>query len=72
MNSTLMIARFSSRLTRSTLGCVPWIEHWFGWGAVLLVFGGMYIGAAVCWLLLRTGGTVFDQSLVRAKLGDQS
>ncbi|MFP6612965.1 MAG: MFS transporter [Pirellulales bacterium] len=44
---------------------VPWIESWLGWGAVLLTFGGLYVGAAVCWLMLRTDGTVFDHSLIR-------
>jgi sugar phosphate permease len=48
---------------------VPWIEAWFGWGAVLLVFGGLYIGAAICWLMLRTGGTVFDQSRILQTTG---
>lgn len=34
------------------------------WNAVLVLFAATYLGAAVCWLLLRTGGTVFDQALI--------
>lgn len=32
------------------------------WNAVPLLFAATYFGAAVCWLLLRTQGTVFDYS----------
>jgi sugar phosphate permease len=32
------------------------------WNAVLLLFSAMYLGSAVCWLLLSTRGTVFEQS----------
>jgi hypothetical protein len=37
------------------------------WNAVLLLFAAMYVGAAACWFLLSTRGTVFDQSLLRGK-----
>lgn len=37
------------------------------WNAVLLLFAAMYVGSAVCWFLLSTRGTVFDQSLLRSK-----
>ncbi len=35
------------------------------WNAVLVLFAVTYFGAAVCWMLLNTEGTVFDQSLWR-------
>jgi len=34
------------------------------WNAVLLLFGLMYVGAGLCWFLLRTDGTVLDHSWV--------
>jgi MFS transporter, ACS family, D-galactonate transporter len=34
------------------------------WNAVLVLFAATYLGAAICWFLLRTRGTVFDQSLL--------
>ncbi len=45
---------------------VPWVEDWYDWSSVLLLFGAMYVGAAACWMLLRPSGTVFDSSLIRA------
>ncbi|MBI2478322.1 MAG: MFS transporter [Planctomycetia bacterium] len=33
------------------------------WNAVLVLFSVTYLGAAICWALLSTKGTVFDQSL---------
>lgn len=38
------------------------------WNAVLLLFSAMYLGSAVCWLLLSTRGTVFEQSPLLRKL----
>lgn len=38
------------------------------WNAVLLLFTAMYVGGAVCWFLISTEGTVFDQSLLRRKV----
>ncbi len=37
------------------------------WNVVLVTFGALYLGSAVCWLLLKPDGTVFEQALVRAK-----
>lgn len=42
------------------------------WNAVLLLFTAMYVGAAVCWFLISTRGTVFDQSLLRRKVPDDT
>ena len=40
---------------------VPWILATTGsWDAVLVVFGGIYLAAAACWMLLNPAGTVFD------------
>ncbi|MCA9123830.1 MAG: MFS transporter [Planctomycetaceae bacterium] len=35
------------------------------WNAVLVLFAVTYLGAAFCWLLLNTRGTVFEQSIIR-------
>jgi sugar phosphate permease len=32
------------------------------WNGVLFLFAAMYLAAALCWLLLRTNGSVFEQS----------
>ena len=43
---------------------VPWLLARFGsWDAVLVVFGAVYVGAAVCWLLLNPEGTILQQAL---------
>ncbi len=34
------------------------------WNAVLVLFAITYLGAAACWLMLQTRGTVFDQALI--------
>ncbi|MCA9225694.1 MAG: MFS transporter [Planctomycetales bacterium] len=34
------------------------------WNAVLVAFSLLYVGAAICWLLLRPRGTVFQQALL--------
>ncbi|HUG71180.1 MAG TPA: MFS transporter [Pirellulaceae bacterium] len=39
------------------------------WNAVLVLFAVTYVGAAICWGLLSTNGTVFDQSLFGRQLG---
>ncbi len=43
-----------------------WLAYCDGnsWNAVLVLFALMYFGAAACWFLLSTKGTVFDQSLL--------
>ena len=42
------------------------------WNAVLLLFTAMYVGGAVCWFLISTKGTVFDQSLLRRKVSNET
>jgi len=42
------------------------------WRAVLLLFSAMYLGSAVCWLLLSTRGTVFEQSPLLRKSENDS
>lgn len=42
------------------------------WRAVLLLFSAMYFGSAVCWLLLSTRGTVFEQSPLLRKSENDS
>ena len=34
------------------------------WESVLLLFGGMFIASAFCWMMLKPEGSVFDQSLL--------
>ena len=34
------------------------------WNAVLVLFAVTYVFAAMCWMMLRVKGTVFDQSLI--------
>jgi sugar phosphate permease len=34
------------------------------WNGVLVLFAVTYVFSAMCWMLLRTTGTVFDQSLI--------
>ncbi len=40
------------------------------WSAVLVLFSATYLCAAVCWCLLNTRGTVFDQSLLERQIGN--
>ena len=44
---------------------VPEITQHLSWNAVLAVFGLLYVGAAVFWLLVNPHSTVVEQSLVR-------
>ncbi len=37
------------------------------WNVVLALFAALFLIAAICWLLLDPDGTVFDQSLVKAR-----
>jgi MFS family permease len=37
------------------------------WNVVLVAFGVLYIGSALCWWLLKPEGSVFEQALVRPK-----
>lgn len=39
------------------------------WNAVLVLFAVTYLGAAICWSMLNTRGTVFDQSLFGRQTG---
>lgn len=42
---------------------VPWFRQWTGsWESVLLLFGAMYLGATLCWLLVNPAGTIFDHA----------
>ncbi len=42
------------------------------WNVVLLSFGALYIGSALCWWLLKPDGSVFEQALVCPKSDSQS
>ncbi len=44
---------------------VPELIEFLPWDAVLALFGVLYLGACVFWLLLNPRGTVLDQSLMR-------
>jgi MFS transporter, ACS family, D-galactonate transporter len=45
---------------------VPWVKDYLGgWDAILLLFGCSFLGASICWLLLKPEGTIFDQALLR-------
>lgn len=47
---------------------VPWLLDRTGsWDAVLVSFGCLYFAATLCWWLLKPDGSVFDQSLLRAR-----
>jgi nitrate/nitrite transporter NarK len=47
---------------------VPWFREATGsWESVLLLFGGMFVAAAVCWLFLNPQGTIFDHSMIPAR-----
>lgn len=47
---------------------VPWLLARFGsWDAVLVVFGGCYVMAALFWLLLRPERTILEQTWHRGK-----
>ena len=37
------------------------------WNVVLVTFGVLYLGSALCWWLLKPEGSVFEQALVRPK-----
>jgi MFS family permease len=41
------------------------------WESVLLLFGGMFLASAFCWLMLNPNGSIFDQSLLRRGLDDK-
>lgn len=44
---------------------VPWfLDQTGNWDSVLLLFGCLYVGAGLFWLLLQAEGDIFDQSLV--------
>ena len=47
---------------------VPWLLAATGsWNAVLMGFGGLYVGAAFCWLMLKTDSDVVSQALIKAQ-----
>ncbi len=41
------------------------------WNVVLVSFGVLYIGSALCWWLLKPEGSVFEQALIRPKSDTQ-
>ena len=43
---------------------VPEVTDSLGWDAVLGVFAVLYLGAAVCWLLVNPNGSILDRSLL--------
>ena len=40
---------------------VPRLVHLGGWDGVYFLFVGIYVAAALCWLLLNPNGTIFDR-----------
>lgn len=46
---------------------VPVITQHLGWNAVLALFGLLYVGAGVFWLMINPQGTVAEQSLIRRR-----
>jgi MFS family permease len=44
---------------------VPSLVEAFGWRSVLLLVGGIYVGAALCWMFLRPTGTIIEQRLLK-------
>ena len=65
-----LVPRFKNWIDESP----RWLAYCDGnsWNAVLLMFAAMYLGGAVCWFLLSTRGTVFDQSLLHRRNNDDS
>ena len=47
--------------------CVPTLVKWSSWNDVLILFGVLYVGAAVFWLLINPQGNILQQSLLRDK-----
>jgi MFS transporter, ACS family, D-galactonate transporter len=44
---------------------VPWVKNYVGnWDVILLLFGATFFAAAICWMLLKPVGTIFDQALL--------
>jgi sugar phosphate permease len=44
---------------------IPWfLDQTGNWDSVLLLFGCLYVGAGFFWLLLKTEGDIFEQSLI--------
>jgi nitrate/nitrite transporter NarK len=51
---------------------VPWFLDLTGnWDSVLLLFGFLYVGAGLFWLLLKPEGDIFEQSLIPVELNSQ-
>jgi nitrate/nitrite transporter NarK len=40
---------------------IPPLVRLSGWNSVLLVFIGIYLAAALCWMLLNPDGTIFER-----------
>jgi sugar phosphate permease len=44
---------------------VPLVKNYVGnWDVILLLFGASFFAAAICWMLLRPVGTIFDQAFL--------
>ena len=46
---------------------LPRFQDAYGWNAVIVMFGGMYMAAAAMWLLLKPDGSIFEQSLIPSR-----
>jgi sugar phosphate permease len=77
-----MLGNFGAGLTP---WLVPQFKNWIeasptllqysggnAWNSILLLFAVMYVGGAVCWFLISARGSVFDQSLLRRRLRDDT
>lgn len=51
---------------------VPWfLDRTGDWNSILLLFGSLYVAAAVFWLVLKPQGTILDQALLKAASSDR-
>lgn len=77
-----MLGNFGAGLTP---WLVPQFKNWIeasptllrfsgdnAWNSILLLFAVMYVGGAICWFLISARGSVFDQSLLRRRLRDDT
>ena len=51
----------------SFIAGTPYLQQYLGWSGVMTVFGCLFLGAAFCWWILDSSGTVFDQSLLKKR-----
>lgn len=45
--------------------CVPTLVKWSNWNDVLILFGALYVGAALFWLLINPQGNILPQTSLR-------